>query len=87
MAGVADVDLVDDLPRDAVRADDRRRRPHHELGHDAQHDRRADGERGAAGPSEVRNVLLQVVAREAEVTRLLGHVDLHDPPEQRVHIW
>ena len=84
MNGVLAIRLVEHRARDCVLADDLRRWPHHHLRHDAEDDRRSDAQNEALHRAELRHVLLQVVARETEVARLLGDVDLHDPLEQRM---
>src|SRR5262249_46894381 len=84
--GVARVGLPDDLPGDAVCAHDLRRGSHHQLRHDGQNEGGTEREREAPQRPEPVRVLLQVVPREAQVTRLLGDVDLHDAPEQGVEL-
>src|SRR5581483_6743991 len=79
MPRVARVRLGHDGPRDAVRADDLRRRPHHELRHLPEDQRRAERKHRARDDAERGHPLPEVVPREAEVPRLFGDVDLHDP--------
>jgi hypothetical protein len=78
------VDLPDDLGGDGVCAHDVTRQAQHRCDGTGQDERRRQPQPGARERAEPRHALLEEPLGEAQVTRLLGHVDLHDAPDERV---
>src|SRR5687768_2552641 len=59
---------------------------HHLARHLREQQRRLQGERRAPSRRQARDVVAQILAPEADVPRLFGHVDAHHAGEERMRV-